>query len=108
VVLGHAEQRRERDPQVVRHLRRRPDRHPVLARLEACHDAAALDRMRAAAMLEQGFLEHMRRALEGLAAVAIADLEPGQKVRPFQSRPRRGRIQHRAAVRDRRQGFVID
>ena len=50
-IVGHAEERRERHPQIVRHLRRRPNRQAVFAGLIARDRAASFDRMRRAAVL---------------------------------------------------------
>src|SRR5438874_10309022 len=43
VIVGHAEERRERYPQIVRHLRRRPNREAVLAGLIARDRAASFE-----------------------------------------------------------------
>ena len=80
-VLRHAEELRERHPQVVRHLRRRPHREPLLARLIARHRAAALDRMRRAAMLLEPLAEHMRGARKGARRIAIGDAKLGEHIR---------------------------
>src|SRR5438874_13599420 len=75
VIVGHAEERRERHPQIVRHLRRRPNREAVLAGLIARDRAASFDRMRGTAVLQQSFAEDMRGAGEGVRHVAVGDFE---------------------------------
>ena len=108
-VIGHAEERRERHPQIVRHLRRRPNRQAVFAGLVARDRAAAFDRMRGAAVLQQAFAEDMCGADEGVRHVAVGHLELRQHIGlRFASHFRRARCERSFQVGDERQRLVVD
>ena len=108
-VLRHAEELRERHPQVVRHLRGRPHGEPVLAGLVTRHRAAALDRVRRAAVLVEPLAKDVRRVREGVSRIAVRDAKLREHVRvrlaPHLGRARRER---RVEVRDGRQRFIVD
>ena len=71
--------------------------------------APALHRVRAAAMLEQGFGEHVRRARERPVDLAVSHVELGDQVVGRVAMGRRRAVgQGCPAVRDRRQDVVVD
>ena len=93
----------------VRHLRRAPERKPVVQRVMQRDGAAAFDRMAAAAVLPERFAEDMRRFLECRVDIAVGHVELGEQVvRRLAMHQRRAGGERRAAVRGRGQRLVVD
>ncbi len=105
--LVEIEKRGQGLEQVVRLLRRRPDRHGVIAPFR--ENAAALDRMGGAAMLPQLLVEHVRGLVEGRVGIAVGHPvgggDVGVELAPHRRRSRLGRP---AAVRHGGKHVVVD
>ena len=109
LVLVEPQQHHQEGAHLVRELRRRPQRQPVLVDVVDRKRAAAFDRMRAAAMLLEVDAGAMGRARERVGDVAIGLPELGQEVAGAGAMgARRARCQRLPAVRHRRQRLVVD
>ena len=96
---GEIHQRIDRLREVVRLLRRRPHLDAVVARTEFRQDAAAFDRMAAAAMLPQLLAEHVTRLAERRVGIAVADPVGGHQIRRELAPDRRcGRVDCHPAI----------
>ena len=108
-VLVEAEQPHQEGPHLVGELGRRPQREPVLVGVIDRDGAAALHRMRAAAVLLETDARGMRRARKRRRDIAVALAEFDEQVAGLAAmRKRRARAQRRAAIGNRRQRLVID
>ncbi len=107
--LVEIEQRGQRLEQVVRLLGRGPDRHGLVLAPPFGDQAATFDRMRAAAMLPDVLVEHVRGLGEGGIDVAEGDLVGGRDIAvELAAHRRRAGRTGPAAVRHRGQHVVVD